>query len=202
MPSASLVPNSFRWAPHRPLLPAGYDGSGLDFNFRLALHEGDDLYDAHHGEILSHHRAIRGADVRELRVVFIAARDIPSQSHDVFRAGLCLRQHRADVLERLPHLRGQTLAVESALCVPTDLPGDKNLPAGDDDAVTVAARAGPLRGLQNLRAHVTHWFFSCTCLVEKLARDDQLLDFGCTLIDAQGANVAVQAFGDFSLHDP
>jgi len=42
--------NSFRRAPHRPLFARGYDGGGLDFYFRLALHEGNDLYDAHHGK--------------------------------------------------------------------------------------------------------------------------------------------------------
>src|SRR5258708_23964526 len=139
--------NSFRRAPHRPLLPAGYDGGGLDFYFRLALDEGDDLYDAHHGEILSHHRAVGRADICELCMVFVAARDIPSEPYDVCRAGLCLREHGANVLERLPHLVGQRLAVETALRVPTDLPGDENLPAGGDDAVAVAAGPRPLRGL-------------------------------------------------------
>src|SRR5579863_1090519 len=147
MAGASLVSNSLRRTPHRPLSPVGYDGGGLDFNFRLALHEGNDLYDAHRGEIPSHHRAVRRADIRELCMIFVAARDIPSQPYDVFRAGLCLREHGANVLERLSHLVGQTLAVETALRIPADLPGDENLPAGGDDAVTVATGPRPLRGL-------------------------------------------------------
>ena len=115
--------------------------------FACALHEGNDLYDAHRGEILAHHRTVRRADIRELCAIFVAARDIPGQPYDVFRAGLRLREHGANVLERLPYLVGKTLARETAMRIPADLSGDENLPAGGDDAVAVAARAGPLRGL-------------------------------------------------------
>src|SRR5258706_13327617 len=122
--------NSLSRAPHRPLLPAGYDGGGLDFYFRLALHEGNDLYDAHHGEIPSHHGPVRRADIRELRMIFVAARDIPSQPYDVFRAGLCLRGHGANVLERLPHMVGQALAVETTLASPPHPRAHSTRPSG------------------------------------------------------------------------
>src|ERR1700728_1324091 len=64
----------------------GYDCSGFDLNLRLGFHEGNDLDDTHHGEVLAHHRAVRCADGRELCVIFVAARDVPSQAYDVFRA--------------------------------------------------------------------------------------------------------------------
>src|SRR5450631_2031954 len=55
-------------------------GSGLrddrgrfDLDQGLSLHEGDDLHDAHDGEVLAHDGAVGGADFLELRVVRLAA---------------------------------------------------------------------------------------------------------------------------------
>ena len=101
----------------------------FDLNFRFRLHERHHLHDAHHRKMLSHHRAIGGADVTDLGVVFIAARDIPGESHDVLRfaAGFC--EHGDDVFQRLLHLSAELFAREASFGIPADLAGDVDLPA-------------------------------------------------------------------------
>ena len=120
------------------------DRRGLDFDFGLGLHERDHLDDAHCREVLAHDRAIGRADAPpDRRGTRCGSSDTRSGARCA-PAGLRLREHRADVPQRLCDLVGEARALECAAArVPADLAGDEDLAALRRDAVAVARRARP-----------------------------------------------------------
>ena len=60
-----------------------------------------------------------------------------------------LIEDRDDVPQRLARLRHEVIALEAALLVPADLPGDVDLPPGRGDAVRVTAGLQPARRLED-----------------------------------------------------
>src|SRR3981189_748863 len=131
-------------------------GRGLDLDFGLRLHQRHDLHNTHGREMLAHYPAVCCANLRQLRVVFVPTRDVPGEPHDMLRPRIRLRQYRENVLKRLAHLTGHLGALEAAVCIPTHLTRDENLPPVGDHTVTVAWGPRPAFGEQNLKLSKTH----------------------------------------------
>ena len=83
--------------------------------------------------------------------VLVAVDDVPGHPHDVLRPPARLGEHRDDVRESLPRLRGEVVGLERLRGVPADLAADRDERAARGDAVRVAFRLRPAGRLQDLQ---------------------------------------------------